>query len=50
MFQIAGTNDCYVNADKYLDATIRSIGNIYYTGNPDSVHVHISGPDKLIEF
>jgi Putative auto-transporter adhesin, head GIN domain len=45
-----GTNDCYINAVKYLDATIRSIGNIYYTGKPDTVHAHITGAGQLIEF
>ncbi len=46
----SGSNDCYVNSDKYLDATIHSIGNIYYTGNPDSVHVHIFGTGQVIAF
>jgi len=45
-----GTNDCYVNVIKYLDATIRSIGNIYFTGKPDTVHAHIIGAGQLIEF
>ena len=45
-----GTNDCYVNAVKYLDATIGSIGNIYYTGKPDTVRTHITGTGQLIEF
>ena len=45
-----GTNDCYINVVKYLDATIRSIGNIYYTGKPDTVHAYISGAGHLIEF
>jgi hypothetical protein len=46
----SGSNDCYVNSNRYLDATIHSIGNIYYTGNPDTVHAHIDGTGKLIEF
>jgi hypothetical protein len=46
----SGSNDCYVNSDKFLDATISSIGNIYYTGNPDSVHVNIFGAGKVIPF
>jgi len=45
-----GSNDCYVNAEKFLDATIKSIGNIYYTGKPDSIHTHITGAGQLIEF
>ncbi|MGA3012679.1 MAG: head GIN domain-containing protein [Bacteroidales bacterium] len=46
----SGSNDCYVSCRKYLDATIRSIGNIYYTGNPDSVHAHIYGSGEVIPF
>jgi len=45
-----GSNDCYINVKKYLDASISSIGNIYYTGNPDTVHSHISGSGQLIHF
>lgn len=45
-----GTNDCYINVTKYLDATIGSIGNIYYTGRPDTVKPHITGTGQLIEF
>ncbi len=45
-----GSNDCYVNVNRYLNATIGSIGNIYYTGNPDSVTVHINGAGQLIHF
>lgn len=29
-----GSNDCYVNAKVFLGATISSIGNVYYYGNP----------------
>jgi hypothetical protein len=46
----SGSNDCYVNCDKVLDATIHSIGNIYYTGNPDTVHTHIYGTGQVIAF
>jgi hypothetical protein len=45
-----GTNDCYIKSIKYLDATIRSIGNIYYTGKPDTIKAYITGAGKLIEF
>jgi len=45
-----GTNDCYLNVTKFLDATIRSIGSIYYTGKPDSVHSNITGAGQLIEY
>ncbi|MCX6247977.1 MAG: DUF2807 domain-containing protein [Bacteroidetes bacterium] len=46
----SGTNDCYVRSAKYLDATIQSIGNIYYTGKPDTIRTHITGKGELIEF
>lgn len=29
-----GSNNCYVNARIFLGATISSIGNVYYAGNP----------------
>ncbi|MEI6899286.1 MAG: DUF2807 domain-containing protein [Bacteroidota bacterium] len=44
-----GSNDCYVQASQYLDATIKSIGNIYYSGNPDSLFTHYHGSGKIIE-
>ena len=43
-----GSNDCYINVSQYLVATIGSIGNIYYTGNPDSIRTLITGSGKLI--
>ncbi len=45
-----GSNDCYINVNDYLVATITSIGNIYYTGNPDSVSTNITGQGKLIQY
>lgn len=45
-----GSNDCYINVYQYLDATIGSIGNIYYMGNPDSVKTKIYGAGQLIHF
>jgi hypothetical protein len=45
-----GSNDCYVNAWQYLSAIIGSIGNIYYTGNPDTVKVLVNGKGKLIPY
>ncbi len=44
----AGSNDCYVNAWQCLDATIESIGNIYYAGKPDSLSLHINGTGSVI--
>lgn len=45
-----GSNDCYVNVTQYLNATIASIGNIYYTGDPDSVTIKINGAGQVIHF
>jgi hypothetical protein len=45
-----GSNDCYVQAINSLDATIGSIGNIYYTGNPANVKANIKGTGKLLPF
>jgi hypothetical protein len=43
-----GTNDCYVKATHFLEATIGSIGNIYYAGNPDSLQTHIHGSGAVL--
>jgi hypothetical protein len=45
-----GSNDCYVNAWQYLNAIVGSIGNIYYTGNPDTVKAQITGTGQLIPY
>lgn len=45
-----GSNDCYVSVSKVLEATIGSIGNIYYTGNPDSVYTVITGEGSVIPY
>jgi hypothetical protein len=45
-----GSNDCYINASQYLEANIRSIGNIYYTGNPDTVVTNIQGAGRVIRY
>ena len=45
-----GSNDCYVNA-KYLDATIKSIGNIYYRmDSVKSVNPQIFGSGQVLPF
>ena len=46
----SGSNDCYVNAIHELEATINSIGNIYYGGNPASIKASITGSGKLIAY
>lgn len=43
-----GTNDCYINANIWIDAHINSLGNIYYTGNPGKVTKAGTGSGKLI--
>jgi hypothetical protein len=45
-----GSNDCYVQAVNDLSATIGSIGNIYYTGNPTNVQVSGTGTGKVLPF
>jgi hypothetical protein len=45
-----GSNDIYVRAQQYLSAKIESIGNIYYTGDPDTLEVEIHGPGQVIPF
>jgi hypothetical protein len=44
------SNDTYVNSDYFMSARIESIGNIYYTGNPDSVVTSIQGGGQVIPF
>jgi hypothetical protein len=44
------SNDCWVNAEKMLGVTINSIGNVYYTGDPDSVFSSITGQGNLIRY
>jgi hypothetical protein len=45
-----GSNDSYVMAVNDLDATIGSIGNIYYSGNPKNVKAAITGTGQVIPF
>jgi hypothetical protein len=45
-----GSNDCYVWAVNQLNATINSIGNIYYSGDPKSINARINGAGKLLPF
>lgn len=44
------SNDCYVKATKLLDATIGSLGNIYYTGSPDSLFTQVTGSGAVLPF
>ncbi len=43
-----GTNDCYVQAMIDLEATIASIGNIYYAGKPQSFKIKTTGTGQLL--
>ncbi|MFC2102729.1 GIN domain-containing protein, partial [Bacteroidota bacterium] len=44
------SNDCYIQVHEELDATIESIGNIYYTGSPKKIETTINGPGSVIAF
>jgi len=44
------TGNCFVNPLSYLSATIKQSGNIYYTGQPDSISLmNINASGKLIK-
>lgn len=45
-----GSNDCWVNAKNILGVSIVGIGNVYYTGIPDSLYYTITGQGKLIHY
>ena len=45
-----GSNDCYVKAFQYMDATIGNIGNIYYSGNPDTLITHLNGTGQVLPY
>jgi hypothetical protein len=45
-----GSNDCYVRVSQYLEANINSIGNIYYTGTPDTIVTNINGAGQVIHY
>jgi hypothetical protein len=44
------SNDCRVNVHSVLEVSIGNIGNVYYTGDPDSISWVITGSGKLIRF
>jgi len=44
------SNNCYVNVFQELSATIESIGDIYYTGNPGKVGITIHGSGNVIPY
>jgi len=44
-----GTNDCYINVSKELEAKINDIGNVYYKGNPYSIKTEYTNKGKLIK-
>lgn len=43
---LSGAGNMYVNAGKYLDASVNGVGNIEYMGNP-VVNSHINGVGKV---
>ena len=43
------SNDCYVNVNQGLNATIESIGNIYYYGSPQEITTTINGTGSVIK-
>ena len=43
------SNDIYLNAKIHLGATIENIGNIYYTGNPETISFDKIGEGELIK-
>ncbi len=43
------SNDCYVHVVQGLNATIESIGNIYYYGSPKEITTTINGPGSVIQ-
>ncbi|MDD4604160.1 MAG: DUF2807 domain-containing protein [Bacteroidales bacterium] len=45
-----GSNDSYIQATNEIDATILSIGNIYYRGNPCNIKSKILGSGQLLPF
>jgi len=43
------SNNMYIRAKTHLGATIESIGNIYYTGNPETITLSNIGTGELIK-
>jgi hypothetical protein len=43
------TNNCFVNAVHELDVNIGYVGDVYYTGDPDTIITDITGSGKLIK-
>ena len=46
----ASTNDCYVTVIKHFEYEITSLGNIYYSGNPQEISGTITGQGKLVKY
>ncbi|MGE5424656.1 MAG: GIN domain-containing protein [Syntrophothermus sp.] len=44
------SNDCWIWSTEYLDATVNSIGNIYYKGYPREFITKVNGSGKVISF
>lgn len=46
----SGSNDCYIRVSYHLEATITSIGNIYFAGDPWEIKEKITGEGRLIPY
>lgn len=44
------SNHCWVTAERILGVTIDGIGNVYYSGDPDSLYYTITGTGSLIHY
>jgi hypothetical protein len=46
----SGTNNCYIHPRKLLSVSIKGKGDVYYTGEPDTIISSITGSGQLIHF
>lgn len=46
---ITGVGDVRITVNKYLEVTISGSGNVYYTGNPETINQTITGTGQLIK-
>ncbi|MDD4848140.1 MAG: DUF2807 domain-containing protein, partial [Bacteroidales bacterium] len=43
-----GTNNTFVQTRKSLTGSISNVGDLYYSGNPETVNVNVTGDGQLI--
>ncbi len=48
IIELGGSGKCEVNVKHSLDVDIAGSGTVYYRGNPEIIHKHISGSGRLI--